>query len=113
MTAVLERGDISFFFRPTVQPADALVTELGIQSFFVVLSSSTGAHRRVRVGRKRMPASTGERLWAVVERVGSFQRVVADQLEDEHYETKTRGQRYQPAARLIAQGCYAFVRHDD
>ncbi len=113
MTAVLERGDISFFFRPTVQPADALVTELGVQSFFVVLSSAAGVHRRLRIGRKRMPTTNGERLWTVVERVGSFQRVIGDQLEDEHYETKTRGQRYQPAARLVARGCYAFVRHDD
>ena len=27
--------------------------------------------------------------------------------------TKTRGERVQPAARAIAHGCYAFVRHDD
>ena len=113
MTEVLERGDISFFFRPAVQPADALETTLGVQSFFVVLSTASGQHRRVRIGRKRMPAPTGERFWARVERVGSFQRVLGDQLEDEHYTTKTRGERYQPGARPIAQGCYAFVRHDD
>ena len=113
MTEVLERGDISFFFRPSVQAADALETKLGVQSFFVVLSSAHGTHRRVRIGRKRMPAPTGERFWARVERVGSLQRVLADQLEPEHYTTKTRGERYQPGARPIAQGCYAFVRHDD
>jgi hypothetical protein len=113
MIEVLERGDISFFFRPSVQPADALQTELGVQSFFVVLSNARGTHRRVRIGRKRMPAPTGERFWARVERVGSFQRAVGDQLESEQYTTKTRGQRYQPGARPVAQGCYAFVRHDD
>lgn len=110
---VLERGDISFFFRPAVQAADALETKLGVQSFFVVLSSAHGVHRRVRIGRKRMPAPTGERFWARVERVGSLQRVLADQLEAEQYTTKTRGERYQPGARAVAQGCYAFVRHDD
>ena len=113
MTEVVERGDISFFFRPAVQPADALEMTLGVQSFFVVLSTASGLHRRVRIGRKRMPAPTGERFWARVERVGSLQRVLGDQLEDEHYTTKTRGDRYQPGARPIAQGCYAFVRHDD
>jgi hypothetical protein len=113
MTGVLERGDISFFFRPAVQPADAHETKLGVQSFFVVLSNAHGTHRRVRIGRKRMPAPTGERFWARVERVGSLQRVLADQLESEQYTTKTRGERYQPGARPIAQGCYAFVRHDD
>ncbi|HEU4610474.1 MAG TPA: hypothetical protein VFS15_00300, partial [Kofleriaceae bacterium] len=109
---VLERGDVSFFYRPAVQPADAPVVTPGVQAFFVVLSTS-GRHRRVRIGRKRMPAPTGERFWAKVERVGTLQRVLADQLESEEYTTKTRGARFQPGARPIAQGCYAFVRHDD
>ncbi len=113
MTSVLERGDISFVFRPMVQAADALETKLGVQSFFVVLGNASGTHRRVRIGRKRMPAPTGERFWARVERVGSLNRVLADQMEAEQYSTKTRGERYQPGARAIAQGCYAFVRHDD
>lgn len=113
MAVVLERGDITFFFRPRVQPADAPVTEPGVQSFFFVLSAAHGVHRRVRVGRKRMPVTAGERLWARVERVGSLQRVLADQLEAEEYVTKTRGERYQPGARPIGQGCYAFARHDD
>lgn len=112
MNQVVERGDISFFFRPAVQPADALVTTLGVQSFFFVLSSDQGVHRRVRVGKKHMPTQ-GKRFWARVERVGSLQRVLGDLMEDEHYHTKTRGDRYQPGARPIAQGCYAFVRHDD
>ena len=112
MVEVLERGDISFFYRPTVQPADALIAEPGVQSFFAVLGAG-GHHRRVRIGRKRMPAPTGERFWARIERVGTLQRVLADQLEAEEYTTKTRGNRYQPGARAIAEGCYAFVRHDD
>ena len=116
MVEVLERGDISFFFRPRVQPADAPIapaTPPGVQSFFLVLSAAGGLHRRVRVGRKRMPVASGERLWARVERVGSLQRVLADQLEAEEYQTKTRGDRYQPGARPIGQGAYALVRHDD
>jgi hypothetical protein len=116
MVDVLERGDISFFFRPRVQPADAPAgpaTAPGVQSFFFVLSTAGDRHRRVRVGRKRMPAASGERLWARVERAGSLQRVLADQLESEEYRTKTRGDRYQPGARPIGQGCYAFVRHGD
>jgi len=114
MIRVLERGDVCFFFRPAVQPADALETQLGVQSFFLVLSpAGRERHRRVRVGRKRMPAAAGERLWARVERAGTLDRVLAAQLEAEHYHTKTRGDRYQPGARPVAQGCYAFVQHDD
>jgi hypothetical protein len=117
MVEVLERGDIGFFFRPRVQPADAplgaVAIAAGVQSFFLVLSPAGGEHRRVRVGRKRMPVRAGERLWARVERVGSLQRVLGDQLEAEEYSTKTRGERYQPGARPIGQGAYAFARHDD
>jgi hypothetical protein len=111
---VCERGDVSFFFRPTVQPADPeRVTALGVQSFFLVLSPEHGGHRRLRIGRKRMPERSGERFWARVERVGSMQRVIGDQVEAEHYRTKTRGERYQPGARPLAHGTYAFLRHDD
>lgn len=135
MADIIERGDILFFYRPTVQPASCRTARAsdrmappdndgppirtppgegtGVQSFFVVLSPAGGQHRRLRIGRKRMPAPSGERFWGRIERVGSLDRVLRDQLEDEHYVTKTRGERYQPGARPIAQGCYAFVRHDD
>lgn len=113
MAHVLERGDIAFFYRPRVQPADALEWTPGVQSFFVVLSPAGGRHRRLRIGKKRMPGAGGERFWACVERVGSLERVLADQLESEIYDTKTRGARYQPGARPVAEGCYAFVAHGD
>jgi hypothetical protein len=114
MVEVLERGDISFFWKPSVVPADALPGEIqaGVQAFFLVLSSG-GQHRRMRVGKKRLPAPTGERLWARIERTGSLERVIGDQVESEVYSTKTRGERLQPGAELIARGCYAFVQHDD
>jgi hypothetical protein len=111
---VLEHGDVQFVFQPTVQPADAREVELGIQAFFMILSpAGRPTHRRVRVGRKRMPATARERFWARVERVGSLQRVLGDMLEDEHYATKTRGDRYQPGARPIAHGTYELVQHED
>lgn len=114
MEAVLEQGDIQFFFRPGVQPAEANEVALSIQQLFLVLSpAGMGTHRRIRIGKKRMPERRRDRFWARVERVGSLQRVLGDQLEDEQYSTKTRGERYQPGARPVAQGSYELVRHDD
>jgi hypothetical protein len=113
MTEVIERGDIQFFFRPLVQPAEADAFELGVQSFFLVMSPAGGQHRRLRIGKKRMPARPRERFWARIERVGSLQRVLGDALEPESYVTKTRGERYQPGARPIAHGTYELVQHDD
>jgi hypothetical protein len=111
---ILERGDIQFCFQPTVQPADATTVSLGVQSLFAILSPEGGEmHRRLRVGKNRMPQKPRDRFWARIERVGSLQRTLGDKLEPETYTTKTRGERYQPAARLVAIGTYAFIQHDD
>ena len=111
---VLEHGDIQFWFRPSVQPLEAERYELAVQRFFVVLSpAGSRTHRRLKIGKKRMPATSRERFWAVVERVGSLQRVLGDITEAETYTTKTRGERFQPAARPIASGTYELVQEDD
>ncbi len=104
---------MQFFFRPTVQAADALVVPLGVQSLFAILSPEHGQHRRMKIGRKRLPMSSRERFWAQIERVGSLDRVLAGKLEDETYATKTRGERFQPGARPVARGTYEIVRHED
>lgn len=52
----LERGDLRFFFRPTVQAAQADHVALGVQSLFAILSAEHGLHRRLRIGKKRMPS---------------------------------------------------------
>jgi hypothetical protein len=97
-----------------VQPAEADNVELGVQSLFAILSPEGGRdHRRLRIGRKRMPATPKDRFWAKIERVGTLQRVLGGKLEPDFYTTKTRGERYQPAARPIAHGSYELARHGD
>ena len=113
MSRVLEQGDIQFWFRPTVQPAEADHYELGVQSLFAIMCPAGGAKRRLRIGRKRMPASSRDRFWVQVERVGTLQHVLGDIAEAERYSTKTRGERYQPAARLVASGTYEIVQEED
>ncbi len=114
MVDILERGDIVFFWRPRVRAADAEADEIppGVQSFFAVLIPADGPARRLRVGRNRLPVP-GQRYWAQVERTGSLDDVLAGQLDEEEYVTKTRGLRLQPAAQPIAEGSYALVRHGD
>lgn len=110
---ILERGDLQFFFQPTVQAADALDVPLGVQSLFAILSPERGPHRRMRIGKKRLPENPRDRFWARIERVGSLERVLGEKLEDEIYATKTRGERFQPGARPVARGTYEFKQHDD
>ena len=72
----LERGDLQIFFRPSVQPAEAQVHALGVQSLYLLLSpAGRDLHRRVRIGKNRLPTSARERFWCRIERVGSLQRV--------------------------------------
>lgn len=111
---VLEQGDIQFLFRPSVQAVEADEFTFGVQSLFAILSPAGGRdHRRMRIGRKRMPASPKDRFWARIERVGTLQHVLGNVLESDTYSTKTRGERFQPAARPIAHGSYELARHDD
>ncbi|HEY0252631.1 MAG TPA: hypothetical protein VGC41_13945 [Kofleriaceae bacterium] len=110
---VVERGDLQFFFQPSVQPADADEYKLGVQSLFAILSTEAGTHRRLRIGKKRMPATSRERFWCRIERVGTLQRALGGKLEADRYMTKTRGERFQPAARPVAQGTYELVQHED
>src|SRR5687768_16480206 len=79
----------------------------------MVLSPEGGRHRRIRIGRNRLPGPRGGRFWAQVERVGALDRVIGDQMESETYTTKTRGERLQPGAVPVGMGTYALVRHDD
>lgn len=111
--SVLERGDLRFFWTPSVQPAHAREVVLGVQSLFAILSPEHGGHRRLRIGKKRMPATPRERFWARIERVGSLQHALGGKLEPESYVTKTRGERFQPAARPIAEGTYTLEQHRD
>jgi hypothetical protein len=110
---IVERGDLQFFFRPSVQPAEADEFKLGVQSLFAILSNETGTHRRLRIGKKRMPSTPRDRFWCRIERVGSLQRALGDKLESDRYTTKTRGERFQPGARPVAQGTYELVHHED
>src|SRR5919198_5702426 len=114
MDDVLERGAIAFLYRPRVETFAVQALE-DVQRFFVVLAPEGGRRvRRVRVGRKRMPAAElHERFWAYVDRVAaSVHDVVAD-LASDLYWTKTRGLRHQPGPRFAGEGSYLVARHGD
>lgn len=103
----LERGRIAFAIRPRVEGAP------GIQRFMFLLSpEGRDVHRRVVVGRKRMPEpGSNEREWAYVEKLGATRSEMLVDLAASTYTTKTRGVRHQPGARVIAQGHYAILEH--
>ncbi|MDB4937905.1 MAG: hypothetical protein JWP87_4877 [Labilithrix sp.] len=107
--AKLEQGRITFVVRPRVEGA------AGFQRFVFLLSpDDRDVHRRVVVGRKRMPEpGANEREWAYVDKLGGRRAELLADLGPSTYMTKTRGVRHQPGARVIAQGHYAILEHEE
>jgi hypothetical protein len=102
---ILERGEILFLYRPRVEEKDP--SGLGdVQRFYIVLRPKGGTRSRLLlIGRKRLPEVTAhERAWGFMDLVtddaGTLERV----LRGGERETKTRGERPQPAARPAGAG---------
>jgi hypothetical protein len=113
---ILEQGDIYFAYRPKVR-AEAEEEEVAadglgdVQSFYVVLKPQGGRFRLINIGRKRLPDVEGhERNWGFVELIADSGKAIEEALRRETYDTKTRGERVQPAARPAGEGVYALVR---
>lgn len=108
---VLEQGDIYFMYRPRVQQEEAHGFS-DVERFYLALKpDGTSRYRLVVVGRKRLPAlDEHERNWGFVDMVAEDPRRIEQQLREEHYDTKTRGERVRPAARPAGEGKYAIVR---
>jgi hypothetical protein len=113
VSRVLERGDVLFAYRPRVD-CEAPRSIDDVQRLYIVLGADgSDRWRRVAIGRKRLPGvAEHETHWAFVDRVGRRATVVRD-LEGHAYATKTRGERWQPAARPAAEGRYAIAEHSD
>jgi len=119
---VLEQGDLHFLYAPRVRPrpeppfeADERVAgPRDVQRLHVMLSPRRRqVHRRLLVGRKRMPETRHQRFWAEIERVCETPAEAREDLGRYEYETKTRGPRVQPPARPAGKGVYALARHGD
>lgn len=114
MVEILEDGDIYFLYRPRVGQED--VTSLkDVQRLLVVLNPWRAQQLRLLVvGRKRLPEiGLHDRFWGFVDEVVDSPKQMHETLGRRRYGTRTRGERTQPAARLVAEGAYVLARHDD
>jgi hypothetical protein len=113
---ILERGSIYFLYRPKVegaeeeQPVESLED---VERTYLILSPDKKKHyRRLVIGRKKLPeVEDRDRYWGFVETVGNRPEEVKKDLGEEFYQTKTRGERKLPAARVAGEGVYAIVDH--
>lgn len=108
---IVEQGNIYFAYRPKVETHDPEGLD-DVQRFYMILEPLRGGPvRLIVVGRKRLPEiDEHERNWATVEAVAKTAGELASELAEQHYATKTRGERTQPAARPAGEGTYLLVR---
>jgi hypothetical protein len=110
---ILEEGRVYFFYRPRVRQAEVDDIENVQRLHMVLRPRDTDRFRILVIGRKRLPRveEAHGRLWATVVDVVEG----ADRLREAlgPYETKTRGRRDVPAARLAGEGVYVLARHGD
>ncbi|MCU1347974.1 MAG: hypothetical protein JWO56_1004 [Acidobacteria bacterium] len=112
-SAVLERGTITFLYRPRV--GETAPDQLDdIQRLLIVLAPEDGqSHRVIAIGRKRLPEKARrERFWGFVDLVLYDRRDLDAALESQMYKTRTRGIGHLPAARVAGTGSYELALHD-
>ncbi|RZM78696.1 hypothetical protein [Leptolyngbya iicbica] len=112
---VLEQGNLYFLYRPKVEQETVHSTE-DIQRIHMVI----GPHGRqwfrlITLGKKSLPdlQTDNQQGWCFVETVTDSAKALEAGLRREVYETKTRGDRTQPAVRPVGEGVYQLVVDDD
>ena len=114
MTEVLERGDVSFFYRPRVDVEKVRGAGDVARMLFVLEPDARHPTRLIVVGRKRLPdPARHERAWALVAEVAGRPDELREALLQRAYETRTRGVRVRPAARPAGEGRYVIATHED
>jgi len=116
---ILEQGDVYFFYRPRVEPEqkteEAVVQKMeDIQRFYLVLHPEKAKeYRLILVGEKKLPTieSEYEKDWAMVDFVTTDRQELINELNEQTYSTRTRGERVLPAVRPIGEGVYCIVAH--
>lgn len=107
---VLEEGRIFFIYRPKVNTDDPQSID-DLQRFFIILSPTSrkdAKHRLLAIGKKRLPSGKNERFFGFVNTVEDKAEDLMAGLGVEKYETKTRGTREKPAARVAGEGVYVI-----
>jgi hypothetical protein len=110
---MLERGDMYFFYRPKIEEASAAGLA-DVQRLLMILSpQDKKRYRLLVIGQKRLPTISkhGARTWGFVDKVSRTARALQEEFSPATYQTKTRGERTQPAARPAGEGVYAIARH--
>lgn len=114
-TKVLERGNIYFCYTPKVECEEVNGLDDVQQFYFILAPHGKQSYRLIAIGKKRLPEvdDSNSNNWCFVESVSNDAQEIEQELRKKTYQTKTLGERVQPAARPVGEGIYAIVRHQD
>lgn len=114
---ILEKGNIYFLYRPKVAAMQTRKTPAkslsGLQRFYLVLHPTRQKQfRLLLIGHKKLPEieNSHEKGWALVDKVVKSSSQLRKILEETGYQTKTRGERKQPAVRPAGEGIYCIFK---
>ncbi|GAA5824565.1 hypothetical protein JCM11251_000478 [Rhodosporidiobolus azoricus] len=107
---ITERGQIAFLYRPKVETNDPHSIDDVSKFHILLMPHGEKLHRLIAVGKKQLPEYGGgsRGIWGQVMEVGEDLKALKDSLGASTYETKTRGTRHQPGARVAATGAYVL-----
>lgn len=117
LVEVLEEGDLFFFYRARLDVSE-VHDRADVQRFYMALAAKRPrrVYRLLVIGRKKLPVPTPgqhpeRRNWALVVRVSRSPEAIRSELAAYEYETRTRGERFAPAAKPLAEGRYRLLQH--
>ncbi|GAA5866994.1 hypothetical protein JCM1840_005934 [Sporobolomyces johnsonii] len=107
---LLEKGHVYFLYRPKVEVDEPHSLDDISKFHMLLVPHHSKLHRLIAIGKKALPdASVSSRpIWGEVLNVGEDMKGLKDALGAYTYETKTRGTRHQPGARVAASGAYVL-----
>ncbi|WP_250147988.1 DUF2795 domain-containing protein [Halomonas jincaotanensis] len=118
MADFVEKGDIYFFYRPTVNVEKVQSLDDVQRLHIILVPDAADTARLFLVGKKRMPEiikgkpKSTAREWMMNDMTGK-PKAVGEALAPLEYETKTRGEQEQGEAIPAGEGRYAIFARDN
>ncbi|MDB9526918.1 hypothetical protein PN498_13040 [Oscillatoria sp. CS-180] len=114
-TGDLEQGNIYFVYLPKVQSETVNALD-DVQQLHIILEPHNHQwFRLITIGKKTLPdpKSSGRQGWCYVDSVTDSNTEFEEGMRRRTYQTKTLGERLQPAARPVGEGVYRLLTYDD
>ncbi len=110
--SILQKGLIYFVVRPKVTKEFFIGIKDEVQNFTIILNPhASEKFILLLIGRKELPRGKGRSYFSFVEKIYTNKAELAKNLEEKHYQTKTRGERILHAVHFLGYGKYFLFQN--